>query len=294
MLWKRRKLTPRFGIELSGQQLDAALPASEMQAVYAAVVEHGVAVVAGQSLRDEDLHRFATTLGDVAPTVVAIPGAESNPVGRLSNTDPDGKFLPEDAARMSEIRATRSWHIDSTYVRPRATISMLYGHVVPPVGGDTQFCDLRLAWEALPAPEQARLESLTASHSLLESMKRCGIELPPEARERLVPVERPLVAPHPETGRKALCIARHIASVTGMEDADAQKWVEGLIEWAAAPERCYSHRWTAGDLVLWDNRSVMHRATAYEMNRHERDMRSLRLQDPLDAAPGGGAGPQSG
>jgi alpha-ketoglutarate-dependent 2,4-dichlorophenoxyacetate dioxygenase len=282
MVWQRRGLTPSFGMELSGQSLGPGLPLGEMTAVYDAVVEDGVVVVKGQSLSDKDFADFASSIGQIVPLPM-IDGLERSQVTLFGNIDREGEFQPEESIAMQGHRTALVWHIDNSYLRPRATLSMLYGLVVPPEGGNTEFCDLRLAWEALPAAEQASLERLTARHWLIRTLRNGGIATNPDYEKRYPPVRRPLVHVHPETGRKTLCIAYHIDGIDGMEDEAAQALVAELTEWATAPERCYSHRWSPGDLLIWDNRSVMHRATRYDIHKHKRDVRSLRLNDLADA-----------
>jgi alpha-ketoglutarate-dependent 2,4-dichlorophenoxyacetate dioxygenase len=281
MTWQIRPLTPHFGLELSGQKLTPDLPLAEKRAVYEALVEHGVVAVAGQSLSDADYHAFGESIGEVVP-LPPIKDVDPTPVALMGNIDRSGNFFPEDSVAMRAYRATHTWHVDYTYVRPRMTVSMLYALVVPPAGGNTEFCDLRLAWEALPAEEQARLDGLIASHWLIHTMTKGGATFTEAERAQFPPIARPLVQVHPESGRKVLAINHHIASISGMEDAEAQSLVAELTQWAASPERVYSHRWSPGDLLLWDNRSVMHRATPFAIHEHKRDVRGLRLKDHAD------------
>jgi len=283
MVWERRKLTPSFGMELSGQSLKPGLPLSEMKAVYDAVVEHGVVVVKGQDLSDADYANFAGSIGQIVPLPM-IDNLEQAPVSLFGNVDREGDFQADDSVSMSGHRTALVWHIDNSYLRPRASLSMLYGLVIPPVGSNTEFCDLRLAYEALPPDEQKRLEGLTARHWLIRTLLNGGMRISPDYETRFPPVYRPLVHVHPESGRKVLCIAFHVAGIEGMADEDAQAMVAELTEWATVPERVYSHKWSPGDLVIWDNRSVMHRATPYDIHQHKRDVRGLRLNDLADAA----------
>lgn len=282
MPWSQRKLTPSFGIELSGQSLGPDLPLAEMTAVYDAVVEHGVAVVKGQTMSDDDFAHFASSIGEIVPLPM-IDGLERAKVTLFGNIDREGEFQGEGSTAMQGHRTALVWHIDNSYLRPRATLSMLYGLVVPPVGSNTEFCDLRLAWEALPAEEQAKLEGLTARHWLIRTLRNGGMDINPDYEARYPPVSRPLVHVHPENGRKVLCIAYHITGIDGMEDEAAQAMVAELTDWATSPDRTYSHHWSPGDLLIWDNRSVMHRATPYDIHAHKRDVRSLRLNDLADA-----------
>jgi alpha-ketoglutarate-dependent 2,4-dichlorophenoxyacetate dioxygenase len=283
MGWTERKLTPRFGMELSGQDLaDPDLPQSERNAVYDAVARHGVAVVKGQDLPNDALYRFAATVGEVVE-LPRVAGIVPGHVAALTNLDAEGNILPLDARVHRELKTSYVWHVDSTYVKPRVRISMLFGRVVPRGCAETDFCDLRLAWDALSPDDQARLSDLTALHWLIHSRAASGVESSDEDRTRFQPIPRPLVAEHRESRRKALCLASHISGIVGMEDDAALALIADLTERAAAPENCYTHHWSPGDLLLWDNHAVMHRANPYDITVHKRDMRTLRLEDTADA-----------
>jgi alpha-ketoglutarate-dependent 2,4-dichlorophenoxyacetate dioxygenase len=287
MSWKERKLTPHFGLELTGQQLnDPNLLQAERDAVLDAVYAHGVVLVSGQDLNDEQMLGFADTLG----VVMEGPGYASDdriPMGqrifRLTNLDDAGNILPAGDWMVRQNKGNELWHIDSTYMKPKHHVSLFYGKRCPPEGANTEYCDLRLAWEALSAEEQAFLEGRTAAHSLLHSRKLVGFEeFSEEDQYRFRPVERPLVGTD-ANGRRALWIASHILSITGMEDDAAVSLVADLTRRAATAERCYSHKWREGDLLIWDNRAVMHRATPFAETVYPRDMRTCRLVDLEDA-----------
>jgi alpha-ketoglutarate-dependent 2,4-dichlorophenoxyacetate dioxygenase len=282
MAWSERPLTERFGVELSWLVISPELPQPDRMAIYDSVVEHGVAVVTGQDLSDDDFYDFASSIGAVTPSP-AMSGVPQGKVLPIGNVDAEGKLLPADNWSVKQNQANELWHIDLTFMKPRATISMLYGRRCPPSGGNTEFCDLRLAYEALPPEEQLRLDPLTASHSILHSRSLYGLdEFTDEDRRRFPPTERPLVARHEENSRKALLLASHIEVVSGYDRAASAALVRDLTERATVPRNVYSHRWTAGDLLLWDNRSVMHRATPYDIANQPREMRALRLYDTAD------------
>lgn len=282
MGWTERKLTEGFGVELTGQALGPDLPLSERRAVYDAVLDYGVVVLPGQDLSNDDIADFARSFG---PTVI-LPhriGDEPPVVETLSNLDKDGNLLPADSMINLASKANELWHIDSTYQKPRATLSMLYGVIIPPTGGNTEFCDMRRALEMLSPEEQAELEGLTANHSIAHSRALAGFtEWPAGYDEFLQRIPRPLVGVHPDTGRKALLTASHIETLTGMGKEETTAFVAELIQRATVPENCYSHRWRKGDFLLWDNRCVMHRATPFEEDRDVREMRTLRLMDTAE------------
>ncbi len=283
MAWTERKLTKVFGVELTGQNIGPALPVAERRAVYDLVTRYGVVVIPGQDLSDEDIDDFASSLG--APIKIAMaPGAEPVAVRPFGNIDKDGKILPTDDLSQRNSRANFMWHIDSTYQRPRATISMLYGITIPPEGGDTEFCDMRRAWELLTPDEQEHLEGLAADHSLMHSRAMTGFSDWPKGYDDLLQsIARPLVQAHADTGRKALLLASHIAELTGYDKEESVELVAKLVARAATPENCYAHRWRKGDFLMWDNRCVMHRARPFPAETLVREMRTVRLMHEADA-----------
>ena len=283
MPWTERKLTERVGVELTGARVGRALSAEDRRAVYDATARYGVAVLPGQDLSDDDIYDFAASLEDEVVEVENLAGVPESRVMPLGNVDCDGNLLPVDDWVLQQNRANELWHIDLTFMTPRATISMLYGRVVPPEGGDTEFCDTRLLWEALSEPERERLRGMTCWHSIIHSRRKYGFDdWTPEALERFQAVRRPMVQPQPRTGRTALTLASHIQAIDGLSGAETLALVDDLTARAAVPENIYSHHWSAGDLLLWDNRCVMHRARPFDLASHARDVRAIRLYDPAN------------
>jgi alpha-ketoglutarate-dependent 2,4-dichlorophenoxyacetate dioxygenase len=281
MVWTERRLKGHFAVELTGPKLTLDQPQSVRDAVYETVTREGVVVVRDQDLTDDELEAFAATLG----TVLSYGGIEDDypNVLPLTNVGPDGELLPEHADAIRSQNANMLWHLDSTYQRPRATISMLLGKVVPPVGGNTEFCDLRYAWKRLSPAEQCRFNSMTACHSIFHSRALTGyVVWNDTVRARMHPIDRPLVCTHEETGQTALLIASHIESLTGLDKEETVALVADLTARAATPDNVYSHVWRPGDLLLWDNRCVMHRATPFDVKKYRRDVRTTRLIDEAD------------
>jgi alpha-ketoglutarate-dependent 2,4-dichlorophenoxyacetate dioxygenase len=286
MPWTQRRLTGRVGIELLGEQIGPALSAADRQAARDATAEHGVTVIRDQQLSDEAIHDFFVSLGGkiVEPQAQdGVPPATRG-VMPLGNVGEDGKLLPADDWNVQQNLANELWHTDMTFVTPRATFSLLYSLTVPPEGGNTEFCDTRLFWESLSADEQQRLSALRCAHSVIHSRRKFGFtEWPPELVDRYPPVERPLVMVQPATGRTALTLAAYIQRVEGMTEAESEALVEDLTARATVPDNVYSHRWRAGDLLIWDNSCMMHRARPFDMTVHARDLRAARLCDPASA-----------
>lgn len=284
MGWTERRLTPAVGLALDGVRADQGLSAAQRERIRAAVCEHGVVVLPGQSLDDEALYAFAEAIGEVvpAPNVTGVPTSR---VLALTNLDENGRLRPADDVWVRRNQANEQWHADLSFMRPRASISILYGRTVTTENGNTEFCDMRLAWEALPADEQAALAPLTARHTLWQSRRKYGTDkgFSEEDRKRYPPVVRPLVDTHRPSGRKALMVGSNIAGVGGLDEAASADLLARLTERAAVPAHIYSHRWSKGDLLLWDNRCVLHRAAAYDVATQPRDLRAVRLFEAADA-----------
>jgi alpha-ketoglutarate-dependent 2,4-dichlorophenoxyacetate dioxygenase len=281
MYWRRRRLNERFGIELTGMEIGPAAPRAALVEVREAAWEFGVAVLPGQALSDQDLLDFAGALGEVYPMPSSDYG--STAVTGLTNMDAEGNILPADHRSLQMTLANELWHTDSTFMRPRVTLSMLFAQTIPPEGGETEFCDTRVLYESLTPQEQARFEGLTATHWFVHSRTLSGLtDWTEEEQARWPLVDRALVHLHRESGRKAVCLASHIAHLSGLDDDEAQGLVDELTRRATQPDRVYAHGWSVGDLLIWDNRCMMHRGRPYDRRRHRRNMRTVRLMDPAD------------
>jgi alpha-ketoglutarate-dependent 2,4-dichlorophenoxyacetate dioxygenase len=284
MVWTERRLQGHFAAELIGPKLTPDQPQAVRDAVYEAVTREGVVVVRNQDLTDDEFESFAATLGKVLSYGEIGTGLPN--VLPITNVGPDGTLMGADHDHMRASVANMLWHIDSTYTRPRATVSMLLGKVFPPTGGNTEFCDLRHAWGQLSPDEQARFSGMTAGHSIIHSRTLTGYnDWTDEIRAKLPTIDRPLVRDHEETGRTALLIASHIESLTGLTKEETVALVADLTARASTRDNVYSHVWRPGDLLLWDNRCVMHRATPYEMEKYPRDVRTTRLVDVAELEP---------
>ena len=166
---------------------------------------------------------------------------------------------------------TLEWHTDLSFQARPALTTILFGVEVPNVGGETMFCDLEAAWDALGEPERRRLAGLRCVHDLAASRRRSGdTPLTERQRREAPPVEHPLVRTHPDTGRKVLYLSSHIDYIVGMQEAESDALLAELVAHATRAPRTLRHRWTSGDVVMWDNRCTMHRATAYDLSGERR------------------------
>ena len=229
-----------------------------------AFLEYAALIFPGQHLSDPDQVAFGKRFGEIE---VLREGHEGV---KISNQNPDGTVMTPDEARFKSLRGNEGWHLDSTYMPLAAKAGLLSALVIPPEGGETELSDMRAGYDALDEVTKARIADLSAYHSLYASQAKIGYKFETGSgygyHDKGAPL-RPLVKIHPVTGRKVLCIGRHTYRIPGMDDEEAQRLLDDLIERAAQPPRVYTHHWTVGDLIIWDNRCVMHRARPYDFNQ---------------------------
>jgi alpha-ketoglutarate-dependent taurine dioxygenase len=248
-------------------------------AIHSAFLEHGVLVFPGQALSDAGQGAFARRFGDVEK----LHPKQTNPTVMISNAKPDGTLSRPDEQQYRILKGNEGWHTDSTYMPLASKAAMLYALVLPPSGGETEFADMRAAWDALDPAMRAKLEHLSAYHSIYYSQSRLGYTHTTDNmygfHDKGAPL-RPMVKTHPETRRKSIYTGRHAHGIPGMDAAESERFLDDLLEFACTAPRTYLHRWTLGDLVVWDNRCVLHRARPYDQN-HPRVLRGCRISgDP--------------
>lgn len=243
--------------------------------IHAAFLRYGVLVFPGQHLGADAQGRFARRFGELEQL---SPKAET-PTFPVANIKPDGTLAGEADEQYRILKGNEGWHTDSTYMPLASKAAILAAVVVPPDGGETEFADMRAAWDALEPDRQRQLEGLSAYHSLYYSQSRQGFAHSTDQRygfhDKGEPL-RPVVKKHPETGRKSIYTGRHAHDVPGMTAEASQKFLDELLEWACQPPRTYKHRWSVGDLVVWDNRCMMHRACPYDVSQ-PRHLRGSRI-----------------
>jgi len=247
--------------------------------IHAAFLDYAVLVFPGQHLSEAAQGAFALRFGDVEKLYPKQPG----PTLIFSNQKSDGSLARPDDVQFHILKGNEGWHTDSTYMPLASKAGMLSALVLPPAGGETEFADMRAAYDALDPAMQARLESLSAYHSLYYSQARMGFSHGTDNvygfHDKGAPL-RPIIKTHPETGRKSLYTGRHAYGIPGMTPEASQRLLDELLDAACRPPRTYLHRWRLGDLVVWDNRCVLHRARPYDPN-HARVLRASRISgDP--------------
>ncbi len=270
---KLRALHPAFGVELSGVDITRPLDDAAFAPIRAAFEEHGLLLFRDQDLDDAKQVAFSERFGPLEKTISANPAGGSL-FARQSNLDiADGSVIPPEDRRMIYQKANYLWHTDSSYKPVPSLCSLLSGRLVPPEGGNTEFADMAAAYDALPEATKRRLEGLVAEHSIVHSRAQVDPTVMTEAQKAEVPpVRQVMVRVNATTGRHALFIGAHCSHVIGWPLEEGRAFVRHLTETAIRPEFCHSHQWRAGDLLVWDNRRLLHRATAYDGVRYKRLM----------------------
>lgn len=271
-----------FAAGVTGVELETLTPEQFAQ-VEAAFHQHAVLVFRGQRLSDEGQLRFSRMFGPLQKRSNYARDRErltSDEMMDISNVDADGKLFAPDARQRAMNMGDRLWHTDGTFQQIPSLISLLYAHEVAPKGGNTEFADMRAAFDALGPERQAEYEPLVVEHDLFRSREQVGFqEFNPEVRALRPPAKQVLVRRHERTGRRALYLASHATRIVGRGLEEGRALLQQLIEEATRPEFVHAHPWQPGDLVMWDNRCTMHRARPFDDLRHRRVMQRTTVID---------------
>jgi len=253
-------LGPGFAAEVRGVGLADVAERDEAYAwVRAAFEAHSVLVFRGQPITNELQLAYSRRFGPLEIAKAASRG-EGTPFSVLTNIEPDGSLVPPDHKESLRARANQLWHTDSCFKDPPALASVLSARVIAPVGGETEFASMRLGWDRLPDTMRARLANACAWHDYAHSRGKIAPHLASE-RERttLPPVRWRVRWRNPANGRDSLYIASHTCAIDGVAKEEALELIEQLIAHVTAPGHTYLHRWQPGDVIMWDNRCVLHR-----------------------------------
>lgn len=249
-----------LGAVVTGVRL-AALDDGEWRAIAAAFLERGVLVFPGQHLTRAEQAAFGRRFGEF-DALVANTGTVP-----ISNLRADGSVRDAHDPVLGILRGNEGWHTDSSYMPCAAKASILSAEIPALHGGETEWADMRAAYDALDAPTRDRIEPLAAHHSLVYSQAKIGAHAASAlsyGSEGHAPPLRPLVKRHPATRRRSLFIGRHAYGIPGLAEPESQRLLDELLAFACQPPRTWSHRWSAGDIAVWDNRCLLHRARPFE------------------------------
>ena len=273
-----RQLHKHFVGEVSGLDLRQPLTREQAREVEAAMDKYAVLVFHGQDITDEQQLAFALNFGEREQarggTVVKKEDYRlTTGLNDVSNLGKDGKPLARDSRAHLFNLGNCLWHSDSSFRPIPAKFSLLSARVVNPKGGNTEFADMRAAYDALDDETKAEIEDMICEHSLMYSRGSLGfLDYSEEEKEMFKPVLQRLVRRHPVHGRKSLYLSSHAGAIKGMSMPEGRLLLRDLTEHATQPEFVYVHKWTLHDLVMWDNRQTVHRVRRYDQSQ-PRDMR---------------------
>jgi len=277
-----RQIGPCFAAEVEGVDLTRPLAPDEVEAIHAGMNEHAVLVFHDQFLDDAQQLAFSRSLGELehaigtslrAPDEYRLPTTFAD----VSNLDKDNRVFARDDRRRLFALGNRLWHSDSSFKVTPAKYSLLHARSIPSRGGNTEFADMRAAYDALDDATRTEIEDLVCEHSQLYSRQQLGFtDFTDEERARMAPVCQRLVRVHPATGRRSLYLSSHAGAIVGWSVPEARAFLRDLVEHATQRQFVYAHRWRVGDLVMWDNRRTMHRARPFPADE-PRDMRRTTL-----------------
>jgi alpha-ketoglutarate-dependent 2,4-dichlorophenoxyacetate dioxygenase len=260
-------LHPTLGAEVRGVDLTRPVVPQVFTEIEAAFNRHAVLVFPRQPLSDERQLAFSRLFGplEVNPNYAGAKMRLRPDIADISNLDAEGRVLARDDRRNLFNLGNQLWHTDSSFKRIPAKCSLLSARELPSSGGETEFADLRAAWDALPEARQRQLQGLVAEHSIFRSRSQIGFaDFNDEVFRELPPVPQALVRHHPASGRTSLYLASHASHIIGWPVEKGRALIDELIAFATQRQFVYQHRWTVGDLVMWDNRCTMHRGRPYD------------------------------
>jgi alpha-ketoglutarate-dependent 2,4-dichlorophenoxyacetate dioxygenase len=276
-----KPLHPVFAAEVLGVDVSKPLADDVVSVLREASARYGVLVFPGQTITNEQQMAFASQFGPLERYSLSHRRGQQLRLKHpemvdVSNLDPESGKVQDRAHRLRMINiGNRLWHCDSSFYHPCGALSMLYAHTIPPEDGETEFCDTRAAYDALPEKMKQTIEGLEAEHSLIYSRAMMGFtDFSQEERDALGGVRHPVVRVHPVSGRKAIYLGTHASHIVGMPVPEGRVLILNLNEHASQRAFVYRHAWRRGDLVVWDNRCTMHRALPYDES-YERDMRRV-------------------
>src|SRR6266403_4976826 len=279
-----RKLHPCFAAEVSPVDLKTVHDEATLGRIRAGMDEFAVLVFRDQVWSDAEHLDFAQRLDGRLHTKLGISALQKNRLGNealgdISNLDESGEIMKSDNRKRMYGLGNRLWHTDASFQDPPGRYSMLSAKVVPPVGAETEFADMRAAYDALSPETKSQLEGLRVHHSIAHSRQTLGFEFSPEEQGSLTGAVHPLVRMIPRSQRRSLYLASHASRVVEWPVPEGRLLLRDLMEHATQPEFVYRHSWRVGDLVIWDNRATMHRARPFDDTKYRRELRRVTTLD---------------
>ncbi len=274
-----------FMAEIGDVDLSLPLSDEDRTAIKAAFFKYSVLVFPGQELTSAQHIAFAEVFGPMEQNINTYADEVKKyridtRIADVSNLGDENEILAANSRKRMSGLANRLWHTDSIFRHLPALTSLLYGRSIAPVGGRTEFADMRAAYDALPAKTKTKIDKMIVEHSIFHSRAKLGFtDFTERERASLPPAKQVMVRTIPETGRRNLYLASHAMRVIGMSDEESEKLFQELTEHATQPQFVLSHRWRVNDLVMWDNRCTMHRGTDFDDWRWKRDVQRATVSD---------------
>jgi alpha-ketoglutarate-dependent 2,4-dichlorophenoxyacetate dioxygenase len=280
-----RQLTPCFAAELvSAVDLRSVRDRATLDELRAGMDQYAVLVFHNQPFSDEEQLAFAqrfdgTLHAKTGAAVLTKSRLGNEALADISNVDESGEILKSNDRRRMYALGNRLWHTDASFQDPAGRYSMLSARVVPAIAADTEFADMRAAYDTLDDETKAKLESLRVHHSIAYSRQVLGFEFSDEEQEKLRGAVHPLIRINPRTQRRSLYLASHASRIMDWPVPEGRLLLRDLIEHATQPQFVYRHRWQVGDLVIWDNLGTMHRGRPFDDAAHRRELRRVTTLD---------------
>ena len=279
-----RPLHLLFVAEVSAIDLANTHDASVLEEIRAGMDRFGVLVFRNQHFTDATQLAFAERFDGTLHAKTGSAALGKNRFGNealadISNLDDNGEVLPSDDRRRHYGLANRLWHTDASFENPPGRYSLLSARTIPPVAANTEFADMRAAYDALASDMKATIENLQAHHSIAYSRQVLGFEFSEAELDKLKGQIHPLVRTNPRTQRRSLYVAAHASKIIDWPLPEGRLLLRDLIEHATQPQFVYSHFWQDSDLVIWDNLATMHRARPFDDKKYRRDLRRVTTLD---------------
>ena len=264
-----------LGAEVVNAKLASALAGDQLNAIESALATYGVLSFRQQRINDEERLAFVHLLGPAIGGRIREIAGEGSQFVDVGTVDSQGNVFNPDGARGMYMRANELWHTDGSHCQPPIRLTVLHAQVLPPEPPPTEFANMRAAWEALPPETQREIDGLHVEHNILWSRQQIGMkaeDFSDYTRGIVRAVRHPLVRTHPVNGKKSLYLASHASHIVGWPLEKGRELIRKLTDFATQPEFVYIHEWRPHDLLVWDNRWTMHRATPYN-GPHPRNLR---------------------
>jgi len=279
------ELHPLFGVEVAGADLHQAPDEELVATVNELMAKYAVVLLRDQFITDDEQIRFSRVFGPLElPPHMGLKRATEHRIRPemydVANLDIHGELLPVESLMHASNRANEEFHTDSSFNALPTKWSLLSARIVPPERGDTEYVDTRAVWDELDDETKTTAEGAIAEHYFWKTRGRAGYNvITDDMKKAMPPVQNPLVHTIPESGRKALLIGNHMTHVVDWPLKDGQRFLDELNAFATQPKFVYRHQWREGDLLIWDNRCTLHRATGFDAFKYKRDMRRTTINE---------------